>query len=151
MGFFFLSSSCFIAFFTSLFFCYSCRIKPPQRWGEKPYSNSKFANLFKKIFRDEKLKIDKFHLYSFYFFSLLFFLSTVILVIDIIIDMKISEYLGIILVIILSMSVLVILLLYEAFLTIWWEVIRNKDKEDDDIVKLKKILKEKEIKNKNKK
>lgn len=151
MSFYIITISCIFTMAAAYFFMTNRKNPPPLNWGDNPYSKSRFAKWVEKhsLFNT---KVDLFHLIGFYIHVILTFISIIILVIDIVTNKRISEFLGKKTILIITVNVPMSYILYDVFLILWWDSINlGNDPTTKNIEQLKKAKILKQIEKTNRK
>ena len=119
--------------------------KPPEKWGDWPYSKSKFALWLNKSREKSRLlgqlRVDCFHFAGFIANFMVLIVSIILLAIDISTKQALYKSLGELPTIIIMIGILLAPILYEVFLAVWWSLASRDSPKNLQIKKLKKIKK----------
>lgn len=145
MGFYIIVLSAAYSTIFSFAMMIMVKQRPPEKWGDRAYSKSRFAlwtskrRMLSKLFGP--IKIDIFRLVGTIISLILFIICCIALIIDTASNQIIYVFLGRLLTIIISLFILLVPLLYEAFLIIWWSIVNKNSPNNSRIKKLRRIKK----------
>ena len=120
MGFYVIVIACFCSSIFSYVTMTTMKHKPPEKWGDWPYSKSKLALWLNKSREESKLlgplRVDRFHFAEFIASLSILAVSIVLFSIDVLFDQLIYELLGEM----KTVIVVLIVLLVPVFLKLFW-------------------------------
>lgn len=127
---------------SSFVFMITVKQKPPYKWGEWPYAKNKLASCINRVLKKTKYlecRVDVFHFYGLLFFGLLSILLVTLTIIDFSLNQSITKNLGDIFLSFCLVGILLLPVIYEAFLIAWWAILEK------DNPRAKKIRKFNEV------
>ena len=113
---------------SSFVFMVTVKQKPPYKWGELPYAKNRFALYINRVLKKTKYlecRVDVFHFYAFLFFGLLSILLVTLTIIDFSLNQSITKHLGDIFLSFCLVGILLLPVIYEAFLVAWWAILEK--------------------------
>ena len=113
---------------SSFVFMVTVKQKPPYKWGEWPYAKNKLASCINRMLKKTKYlecRVDVFHFYGFLFFGLLSILLVTLTIIDFSLNQSITKNLGDIFLSFCLVGILLLPVIYEAFLIAWWAILEK--------------------------
>ena len=113
---------------SSFVFMVTIKQKPPYKWGELPYAKNRFALYINRVLKKTKYlecRVDVFHFYAFLFFGLLSILLVTLTIIDFSLNQSITKHLGDIFLSFCLVGILLLPVIYEAFLAAWWAILEK--------------------------
>lgn len=144
MHFYVILLACVVASLTSLIAMLCTKTKPPVIFDNWIYSETHLARWLEKKCHLKPVIIDKFHMAGFHAFVALTVISAIITFIDIFSNYVISNSIGFISMCVTFLAIIILPLLYESFIVIWWSILNYNyaRKNKNDIKKIKHIIKE---------
>lgn len=146
MGFYIIALAALYSAISSYVMMVAAKQKPPEGWGNRAYSKSRFALWLNKRREGSRflgpLRVDRFRLAGVIASLVVFGVSVVALIVDAVTKQALYAFLGKLTTIIVSLSLLMAPFLYETFLTIWWSIIGRNSVTNSQMKKLKKIMRE---------